>query len=415
MEWTKRCSSYAGGSFSCPLAILGSLSMFAAASVFLVAGTPAVAIPAFARKYNLTCVHCHTMPPRLTRFGYAFYRAGFRLPEDFQLPDNKAIPYTLSNSVSAFSESRLQNINPGGPSGFDFGGVELGLATSIDKSLALRAQYVFSSTSETGSGFDEAWVQFNSAASGRYWSARVGQIPILSGYQLLGSRNITLTDPQLVGANGPLTGEGQGNFAIGGMERGVELGYARAGFYGRFSWLNGINEAGDGGVALGGHRANDFLLQADYLIGHEGSALGAFYYHGRTPLESVGFNNNFERAGLFGTWGRHLQFGEADFPNWHLELNGGLTWGQDTVDAGGAKAISHGGLVEAALYVRHRTALVARYDNVRPSSVTGTPTTEAYTLAMLHRPNDYMRFGMEYRNQHHPGGDCVIASLWFFH
>ncbi len=355
------------------------------------------------------------MPPRLTKFGYAFYRAGFRLPEDFRLPDNKALPYTFANSVSAFSESRLQNVNPGGPSGFDFGGVDIALATSIGKNLATHAQYVFSSTSEMGSGFDEAWVQYNSASSGRYWSVRAGQLPILSGYQLLGSRNITLTDPQIAGPNGPLTGSGQGNFAIGGMERGVEIGYANEGFYGRFSWLNGINEAGEGGTSLSGHRANDFLLQAEYLIGHAGSAVGAFYYHGKTPLPSVGFDNNFQRAGLFGTWGHHSQFGAADFPNWHYELNGGIVWGRDTIDSAGGKANSFGRLVEAALYIRHRTAISARFDNVRPSSVAGTPTTEAYTLSLLHRPNDYMRLGLEYRNQRRPSGDSVIGSFWFFY
>lgn len=41
---------------------------------------PADAIPAFARKHNLTCTACHTKPPRLNDFGEAFHMAGFKIP-----------------------------------------------------------------------------------------------------------------------------------------------------------------------------------------------------------------------------------------------------------------------------------------------------------------------------------------------
>ena len=38
------------------------------------------AIPAFARKFDLTCTSCHTKPPRLNAFGEAFHMAGFQIP-----------------------------------------------------------------------------------------------------------------------------------------------------------------------------------------------------------------------------------------------------------------------------------------------------------------------------------------------
>lgn len=41
---------------------------------------PADAIPAFARKHDLSCTACHTKPPRLNDFGEAFHMAGFRIP-----------------------------------------------------------------------------------------------------------------------------------------------------------------------------------------------------------------------------------------------------------------------------------------------------------------------------------------------
>jgi len=42
--------------------------------------TSAEAIPAFARKYDLSCGSCHTKPPRLNSFGEAFHMAGFHIP-----------------------------------------------------------------------------------------------------------------------------------------------------------------------------------------------------------------------------------------------------------------------------------------------------------------------------------------------
>lgn len=38
------------------------------------------AVPAFARKYDLSCTSCHTKPPRLNAFGEAFHMAGFQIP-----------------------------------------------------------------------------------------------------------------------------------------------------------------------------------------------------------------------------------------------------------------------------------------------------------------------------------------------
>jgi hypothetical protein len=38
------------------------------------------AIPAFARKYNMTCTTCHTAPPRLNTFGERFLENGYQLP-----------------------------------------------------------------------------------------------------------------------------------------------------------------------------------------------------------------------------------------------------------------------------------------------------------------------------------------------
>src|SRR5512143_2570536 len=42
----------------------------------------AVAIPAFARKYQTACATCHNDPPELNDFGEAFKKNGFKFPKD---------------------------------------------------------------------------------------------------------------------------------------------------------------------------------------------------------------------------------------------------------------------------------------------------------------------------------------------
>ncbi len=51
--------------------VISSLAMFA---------TSAWAIPVFARKYNVACSLCHTIPPRLTLAGVAFKENGYEMP-----------------------------------------------------------------------------------------------------------------------------------------------------------------------------------------------------------------------------------------------------------------------------------------------------------------------------------------------
>jgi hypothetical protein len=50
------------------------------AAIWLGIAMPASAIPAFARKYGTSCLTCHTVYPKLTPFGEAFRRNGYRFP-----------------------------------------------------------------------------------------------------------------------------------------------------------------------------------------------------------------------------------------------------------------------------------------------------------------------------------------------
>src|SRR5881392_4121577 len=61
-------------------ASLKILVVIMSVSTIILMSAPADAIPAFARKYGTSCQTCHTVYPKLTPFGEAFRRNGFRFP-----------------------------------------------------------------------------------------------------------------------------------------------------------------------------------------------------------------------------------------------------------------------------------------------------------------------------------------------
>lgn len=388
---------------------LASLSVIGMMVAGLLCGTEqrASAFPMFARKYNLPCARCHSMVPRLTPFGYAFYRAGFRLPT----PPPEKRSFRITDFASLLGEVDLQRHPPGGGADITFPEVDLSVVAPFGEHWTAHTIYIEALTHDQPSHFDETWGQYNSAPRGRYLSVRAGQMPIFDGYQFLGQRSITITDPMLFGSNGPLTGDSQGNFALSNLERGVELGYNRNPLYARISWLQGIDESGAGDTGIPGHNWGDVALQAEYFIGKDGSVIQALYYNGNQNLVSEGFTNNLQRVGIFGTWGKNYHAGQFAIPAYRWEVNGGFLWGEDTTTATGHQTGSWGGVIEADAYFAYRTAIALRYDSVRPSAEMGTPVTEAWTVALQHRASNFIQLGVEYRHQNDPGADSIIGAI----
>jgi hypothetical protein len=85
------------------LALAAQLSVVAAA---LLAPARALAIPAFARKYETSCLTCHTVYPRLNPFGEAFRRNGYRFPGvDSDYVKQKTIPLGQEANKKTFPNS----------------------------------------------------------------------------------------------------------------------------------------------------------------------------------------------------------------------------------------------------------------------------------------------------------------------
>src|SRR6266568_6143406 len=87
---------------------VGRVIPIALASIFLWVAVPrrTEAIPNFARRYNLKCYACHTIPPVLNENGYMFRRLGYHLPP--ALEKDKPAP-KISELVKKEPEWRLTN------------------------------------------------------------------------------------------------------------------------------------------------------------------------------------------------------------------------------------------------------------------------------------------------------------------
>ncbi|MBI2834047.1 MAG: hypothetical protein HYX76_06435, partial [Acidobacteria bacterium] len=65
------------------------------ATLFVLAATDALAIPAWARKYRTSCSTCHTVFPKLNYFGKAFRNNGYRFPGGLEETATKEPPVVM--------------------------------------------------------------------------------------------------------------------------------------------------------------------------------------------------------------------------------------------------------------------------------------------------------------------------------
>src|SRR5664279_2427849 len=137
-------SSLRPSRLSAVMPILASLACAA------LAPQPLQAIPAFARKYNLKCYSCHTIPPALNKTGYTFKRLGYRLPPD-EMDGSKPAPkiseldknikFSITNSLAligqgSFSVDKTKGdgISPTSTSSFNLDEVAMFAAGSVPDS-----------------------------------------------------------------------------------------------------------------------------------------------------------------------------------------------------------------------------------------------------------------------------------------
>src|SRR5713101_1122564 len=111
------------------------------ATVLAVAvAAPVQAIPAFARRYGVSCHFCHDGYPKLNPMGYAFRARGFRMEKEdaFELDKwARSVPLTLRASGTHFFVERGDDTNSGFLKGVSAGNLGRRLSYWVDDGVLI--------------------------------------------------------------------------------------------------------------------------------------------------------------------------------------------------------------------------------------------------------------------------------------
>src|SRR4051812_1524921 len=153
-----------------PQTVVKRLAAIALLAVAFMAAKPAVAVPAFARKYGLPCSACHEAWPKLSTFGQNFRDNGYQLGNDrdspvYQQPAYFPLAFRVTPNWHRDSNSaRAVDSVPGDSSsglverevntaGFTFGGIDVIAAGTLYKNISFMVQpFLFSG----GNSFTQA-------------------------------------------------------------------------------------------------------------------------------------------------------------------------------------------------------------------------------------------------------------------
>jgi hypothetical protein len=324
---------------------------------------PVLAIPAFARRYQVECVFCHDGFPKLNAVGQSFKERGFRLQREDTFDAGRwirSVPVvvranlrrSLFEGQSGFTSSIIKGISAG----------NLGTRWSywVDDGLAISS----GSTSHTTP--DNAWIRGEIIEGGKLY-AKVGRIELDLPFTQVRS-------PHLFGYDAYSQNTGFEVEAVDAHKDGIEIGGGFGG--GDLHWsaavVKGHSEDLSGGSA--GLNPDVFLRVAKRLARNR---IGGFAYLGRSTLSqppALKWDDNLLRLG-------------ADASIWveRLNLYGVFMYGRNdnsiatpNAPTGTSQPLSSsGGFAQADYHLWDKVVLTLRLNvtNRPPFGTTGTSET----------------------------------------
>jgi hypothetical protein len=278
-----------------------------------------LAIPAWARRYNVNCSHCHAPAiPRLNATGFRFKWAGYRMPEDIGQPVSVA---QVSNYLAARAQIdyvwEKTSGQPTTTSELTDPTVQLFYSGPFGKNFGAW----FELAREDGEVGSNAMVTGVWGSEKNHGGFRVGQVPYYLESGVAGfDRPIGLAAP--TPADGPVTSAIP--FALSGDQKAVELFYVTGSNRVAIQLLNASVFDGSA-LNASGSTKKDFGLTDQFLLDDKGSAVYAVGYYGAvtgldTALTAV---SHFWRLGL----SANKIFGKSEGGN--FEALGGVVFGKD--------------------------------------------------------------------------------------
>ncbi len=335
----------------------------------------AVAVPAFARRYEVKCTFCHEVFPKLNRMGERFKERGFRLENEDKF-DQSAWVRSVPVSGRLIGTRNL----PEGRDGSNIGYLKVLSAGNLGKNVAYWVDdaWLRAGGKTTHIEPDNAWVRFDFAAAGKFY-AKAGR------FELEIPTTQTRT-PHLLPYPIYNTNTGLETDSISQYQDGVEVGGAFGTTHLSAALVKGRNNqavvdlAKSSGVGdPGKFDANLFLRASRRFIS---SRFGAFAYIGRNDLVAVlsatkvgVAKDKLFRIGVDGNvWiGKLNLYGVGMYGS---NSNSSLSFAKPN---GTQESLSFtGGFLAADYHVREEIALTARVQT-RSVDVVGSSTSNTVT------------------------------------
>ncbi|MGE5084737.1 MAG: hypothetical protein ACM3MG_00445 [Bacillota bacterium] len=390
------------------------------------------ALPAFARRENVSCTMCHVngSAPRLTEFGYMYRRAGFRNPWDIGKieKDNEAaritdhmsaqivLQYLYGTSKEPGASSEVVNDN------FDIPTVSVFPVVGAFNGnfSAWSAIDAVAKPSEEGVSLSDADLRYVIGDQHLFYNFRAGLI----GYQgygladrgLLGGGDIPLINSTSPYYNQDALFTPFGDSNQLGAEAGVNYQHSHftIGIYNGFdgTTLNaGTPELNPAIYSSSTKGHKDIKAQLDQFIGSQFEATFVYYNGAATildPSNTVPWRNNYD------AWRLYLAY--SAIPS-VLDLNAGF--GYDTyhwVNSGSTDVegtgIKNGSSLEALYYGVPSLTLEARWDYVRYNQ--GADVKGVQFLINFPRENNIFIIGFNNVNSDIAESTAQYFAKWNF-
>ena len=417
--------------------ITTAIKLVAAVSVFVCIPQQLSAVPQFARRYNLKCYACHTIPPVLNEQGYMFKRLGFHLPPSLakgqpaptisDLVRNEK-PWSLTNNIAfavtdfSYQAQRTtqEGASPASLSGFQVNYWNSYFAGWIpDTNFFYFSEFDIVSGGTTSPELGQAYIGYvgGNARSSWYVDGGRGLRQAAEGTRASQIFSLLPASPLMFENTSPT------NFLLDQSPVGLEAGYTWASssyrnvFAVTAKVTNGVNADGSEVLGVSSKQSKDFWLDADWWYAPESGITFVDYYGTKDQTQNAGLDNEFtyqakiRRQGVFANY---MLAYKLDF------LGGYLRSHDDWQDPNGGPAgpfKENDFFGEVDYYPVQGLGISARYDRLRqtvpdgPGPTTTHDWTAAVNKALTPSGNVVGRLGYSYMTGRDPLA-AVKTTTW---
>jgi len=362
-------------------------------NVLVISIRPSHAIPSFARKYNYVCTVCHTMPPKLNKFGLTFMANGYQLDVQTEAEDKlqqtpalsllRHVP--LSLRIIADAHYSLANDQPRTDLHFPEGVILYSAGSLTDRLSFWVSGEPFQAVEPLDEAFIKILIDYETP-----WVIvkliKVGQFDMRDYFNFASGRNFTIDNYAIHQAR--VTNiNGAGNpFSFGEPQRAIEL----RGMLPRMTmWTLAVsNGPGREPGEFDNNSEKDYYLRLHKLFFGQ-YAVGGVGYWGINELSS-GRNNRFQRYII-----------DVDLDHERLDLTGSILFGRDRglegIPGVSSSPVDHFGyFIEANYHLAPLWHGLVRYDFVDSDDVSSTHFPDLFAETITLQINYFHRLNLRF-------------------